>query len=800
MKTLHKTKTNNLAAFFIILLSTTLISIPRAASQQVPPASSGPKTSFQTGAPWSPGVNLPADIAMVYGLNTDGVQQWRQRGYTVWSMIGASWLGKDEDVVKNNPDIVQKMAGGVPFEMIQGRAWVVPVGPWREHIKGTISKLIEAGTGAILPEEPEFFVGNGYSEAFKKEWEKYYNEDWRAPNSSLTAQWKANKLKGALFTDFYREIFAYTKSLNPAALTLVPAHSNLNYAHWGIVAPQHAFLSLHETDGMIGQVWTGTAKGSHPVGGNSARAVFDYAYLEYNYFANLAEGTGKQMWLLTDPVEDEPGASWSNLRSWYEDTLTAALMQKSVDRYEIAPWPDRFLQTTGLYGGKDQPQIPQEYATELMTVWAAQRMMSPYGNINSHYGNIGFLTADSLMYQRGSGRDRFKGHIAPMLSLLRRGIHVDILSAERFLEKDYPPKDIRLIVASFDAWKPEKPEIVDAIAAWAGRGGILLFLGGSDDYDNIENAWWKTEKREVSKRETPADALLARLLFMPVDKTVFNSSDKLGANAITGGVITERRILKPAPGAPPQIAQFATISVTLPVTSYSVPGARVWMTTSTGKPVVWTYPAVPINPTSNYGYAGQLLYAGFPGEAVAQSPEVDKLFEAVIDAATESMNIKTFAQQDRISVLRRPFVITHAFSPGVKVSGGSYINILRPEDPATDTVTLDKGGNAVLLDLGLPGIKCRNDDAPCLLLAGGNVISETRDDKSYTLTLAGPENRFGVAWILLWKLIPASITATLPNGTKIDIKKPAYAWDATKYLLRVTIPLSPEGTAVKVLF
>ncbi|MFH1537513.1 MAG: hypothetical protein ABIH66_01045, partial [bacterium] len=161
-------------------------------------------------------------------------------------------------------------------------------------------------------------------------------------------------------------------------------------------------------------------------------------------------------------MEDAKGAPWEELRDWYEQTLVAALLQPGVNRYECIPWPRRVLIANTLYGGSE---IPQDYATELLTVWAAQREIPAGGEfIEPVNTEIGFLTSDTLMWQREIGLDRFHGFIAPMLAAVGSGVFARVLPAERFLEPDYPPGDIRLVVAGFDAWKPAKREIVEAIA------------------------------------------------------------------------------------------------------------------------------------------------------------------------------------------------------------------------------------------------------------------------------------------------------------------------------------------------
>src|SRR5207244_129754 len=52
------------------------------------------RTSFQTSQPWGPAGNLPADVAMVYGIGRnlpERIESWRERGYRIHLMTGVSW-------------------------------------------------------------------------------------------------------------------------------------------------------------------------------------------------------------------------------------------------------------------------------------------------------------------------------------------------------------------------------------------------------------------------------------------------------------------------------------------------------------------------------------------------------------------------------------------------------------------------------------------------------------------------------------------------------------------------------------
>ncbi len=81
------------------------IPFQEASGQQLPgvdggqrrPVDSGQsreRTSFQTRAPWNPMLQLPADVAMCYGVGPDlrpRIQQWKDRGLLVHVMTGVAW-------------------------------------------------------------------------------------------------------------------------------------------------------------------------------------------------------------------------------------------------------------------------------------------------------------------------------------------------------------------------------------------------------------------------------------------------------------------------------------------------------------------------------------------------------------------------------------------------------------------------------------------------------------------------------------------------------------------------------------
>jgi len=742
-----------------------------------------PRTSFQTSREWRPELHLPADIAIVYGTNPGLIESWKSRGFIPFAMFSASWLSKDAEIVKNNPGIVQMMAGGQPFEMIPGRAWVSPTKPWREYMKSLADAHIEAGARAILPEEPEYFASTGYEDAFKKEWREFYGQPWRGPYTTPASVWKANELKAHLFEEFYKDLCGHVKEKAPDVLCIVPMHSNLNYAQWGIVSPHHAISALKSVDGFVGQVWTGTARGMQKVGGSIESDVFSYSLLEYNYFENLTAGSGKSLILLTDPVDDREGDSWAKLRDWHEDTLVAALMQMRAAYYEVVPWPERVFLSKDKYGAAGGSAIPQEHASALMTMWSAQRAMPAGGRYAGGTTVIGALTADTLMWQKGAGSDRLAGHLAPMLSLARSGVNMKVIPAERMANPGYMPHGISLLIASFDAWKPQTPEIVDGIAAWVKKGGILFLMGGEDSFNNIEGAWWNVEGYD-----NPTDALLARLLPGGTPERRIAMSSAPGTDEKSA---SKEVLMSAAPQAPANIMYLGDLTAPAPAILYDAAkaGADVWMTVD-GEPVLWA---------AGSG-EGSLVYSGVPGEFVSEKQAGEDFLAAALDAALARKGKNSFITTDIHQASRGPFLIVHSLRGSHKLKG-SFIDAMKPYQPVVDETVVEEGGNAILLDvIDASADYCNLEASACVVFAGGNVSGARSTADSYEFLLSGPEGVYGVAWVMIASQTPPSRALyKLPAGeeTKIDLGK---GWHAHTGVQHLVAPLHPDGTLVRLEF
>src|SRR5687767_10184997 len=306
------------------------------------------KTSFQISEPWNEAYDVRSDVVMVYGINDAGgkfeerVKGWRDKGYNVQFMTGIAWgeykdyfLGQydgkphlDEGQVQRNGDTIWH-GRNVPY--------IVPSANFLTYLKTHVKRAIDAGVTAIYLEEPEFWARSGYSESFKKEWRRYYNEPWVAQHESPEATYLSSKLKYHLYYEALKDVFAYAKtysrSLGREVKCYVPTHSLLNYSAWGIISPEASLASIKDIDGYIAQVWTGTSREPVIYNGVEKERVFENAFLEYGSMVSMTAPSGKRMYFLTDPIEDR-ARTWDDYKKNYQATFTAKLLHPSVDHYE----------------------------------------------------------------------------------------------------------------------------------------------------------------------------------------------------------------------------------------------------------------------------------------------------------------------------------------------------------------------------------------------------------------------------------------------------------------------------------
>ena len=462
------------------------------------------RTSFQTGKAWSPLGNLRADVAMVYGLGNglaERVASWREHGYRVHLMTGVSW-GEYQDYLYgrydgvNHEDNAQTDRNGRKIGH-GGDVWYMcPAENYGTYLCVGVQRALDAGVEAVHLEEPEFWARAGYSEGFKREWLSFYHEPWQAPHESVDAQWRASKLKYFLYRRALQQVFAYVKAFNVRTgknvRCYVPTHSLLNYAHWCIVSPESSLARLDGCDGYIAQIWTGTARTPNHFRGVRKERTFETAFLEYGAMQNLVRATGRSVWYLNDPIEDDPRHDWTDYRGNWESTLVASLLQPDVWQYEVAPWPER------IFGGKyprngDRKAIPPDYASELQVVMQALTDMRQ-ADVQWDCGTqkIGVLVSDSLMFQREqpTPSDPNMAHFYGLaLPLLKRGVPVAPVQLENVTLPGFPDAQ-RVLLLSYQGQKPLTADVHPALADWVRKGGVLVMVDDDQDPYQRVREWW----------------------------------------------------------------------------------------------------------------------------------------------------------------------------------------------------------------------------------------------------------------------------------------------------------------------
>jgi hypothetical protein len=468
------------------------------------------RTSFQTSQRWSPQGNLRADVAMVYGIDnslSERIRSWRDRGYRVHLMTGVSW-GAYQDYLygrfdgTNHEDNAQTDRNGKKISHGGDVYYMCPAENFGEFLSTGVQRGLDAGVEAVHLEEPEFWARAGYSEGFKREWQSYYHEPWQPPHESVDGQWRASKLKYFLYRRALQQVFrhvqAYNQRTGHSVRCYVPTHSLINYAHWCIVSPQSSLAKLDGCDGYIAQVWTGTARTPNHFRGQRKERTFETAFLEYGAMQNLVRATGRRVWYLNDPVEDNPRHDWTDYRSNWESTLTASLLQPDVWRYEVAPWPERVF--AGRYPRNaprnERKGIPPDYAGELQVVMQALNDMNQR---ETHWDcgtrGIGVLVSDSMMFQREQptpsdpNMAQFYGLALP---LLKRGMPITPVQLENVTLPGFLDGQ-RLLLLTYQGQKPLTADVHTSLADWVRKGGVLMMVDDDKDPYNRVHEWWNDE-------------------------------------------------------------------------------------------------------------------------------------------------------------------------------------------------------------------------------------------------------------------------------------------------------------------
>ncbi len=477
------------------------------------------KTTFQTSREWKPSIDVRADAVMIYGVGgnpsdrsqkvsfEERVRSWKEKGYITHFMTGIAW-GEYQDYFtgawdgKRHLDEGQVQQNGDTIWHGHMVPYIVPSDNFLKYLKEKhIKRVIDAGIDVIFLEEPEFWARAGYSDAFKREWEKYYGFEWRPQHESPENTYLANKLKYHLYYHALNDVFTFAKEYGQTkgmdVKCYVPTHSLVNYSQWKIVSPEASLAALPCVDGYIAQVWTGTSRESNYFNGKAKERVFETAFLEYGSMESMTAPTGRKMFFLSDPIEDWP-RDWDDYKKNYEATFTAQLMYPAMANYEIMPWPERIYE--GLYRtsptSDKKERIPRHYSTQMQVMINTLNNMPVTQTEVSGSRGIGVLMANSLMFQRfpahaGYDDPQLSNFYGLALPLLKKGVPVEIVHLENVsLEKTLD--HFQVLLMSYSSMKPMDPAAHDYIVRWVIKGGMLVYCGKDEDAFQRVREWWNT--------------------------------------------------------------------------------------------------------------------------------------------------------------------------------------------------------------------------------------------------------------------------------------------------------------------
>lgn len=498
-----------------------------------------PKTLFQTNSSYDQRIAIPVDGVIVHqhGAPADRIAKILQ-SWSVQNFLPQRMFFADSDA--GNHYTQGRFDGQTHFEDIEldqngkrilcanVRPYMLPTKGWTDYLKTQVKYSIDAGAAAIYPEEPLAHNFTGYEQSFKKAFAEEYNTPWQPPHESPNAFYKTAQLKNKLYINLEQDLQKYTdqyaRQNNRPVDFLIPIHSMFSNLSASLIAPLGTSLDLKGHKGYIGQIWTGPVRWTIGQCSNKNITFFDSAYVNYDYFVNLVADSDLKLYLLADPVEDDPSYKWDQYDQWYKECLAAKLIFPLIDTYEIMPWPDRiFLPGHTIGGGTPGPA---RYRTILMSAITALQDV-PLGtrdDLTAGSKGIGMLIGDSAMWQNSNQpvQDPFMGLLIPPL---KQGIPISSVPIERSADKNYM-KNFRLLMLSYEAWKPHKEKYHNQLLAWVNNGGTLIVFDTKDTFDNIDMFW----KQQGFK--TPQAHLLSKFKINPESVTSCPYNKKTGKGQI----------------------------------------------------------------------------------------------------------------------------------------------------------------------------------------------------------------------------------------------------------------------------
>jgi hypothetical protein len=463
------------------------------------------KTTLQTNSDYDPRLAIAVDSVIVHRHGAEetilarAIGSWSERGYAVGRMFFADsdatneyWTGKWDGTP--HPDEVERDARGEAVLCSGIRPYMLPTAGWTRYLQEMSAASVRAGAEAIFPEEPLAHVYTGYEGKFRELWVARYGRPWQPESASPEARFLTAQLKNELYLELERALGRTVreearKAGRPVPF-IFPVHGLYSNIAAHLVAPLGTSLAIEEIDGYIGQVWTGPIRWAADNYDSPDKSFFASAFALYDSFAQLVRGSKRRMWLLTDPVEDDPNHAWGEFEQWYRHCVVAELLFPQTDAFEVMPWPDRIFLPGHATGGGTP--APERFRILTLSAVQIQQEVPPMGEWRGTDGDtptegVGVVMADTLLWHRHEP-PVLQDAYSLLMPLIQEGVPVGACLLERVHEPAYLAA-FKALVLSYEAIKPLDPAMHVALAKWVRAGGSLIVLGKGDNL-NEESLWW----------------------------------------------------------------------------------------------------------------------------------------------------------------------------------------------------------------------------------------------------------------------------------------------------------------------
>jgi len=694
-------------------------------------------TYYQTGSYYDVGTDCQTDAVKVCIFRTDDANKNMLKSFfqspspkpiladfAAAQDPGGVFIGND----MNHPAVIKKQDGSNwQFGLLPGLPYILPTKEWNDFIAQKLIVAIDEGAVEISIQELGVFGDSGYERAFRDEWQEFFGTEWSDklwsdPNLYFMGQ----DLRNYLATRQVEQIFAILKDYNPNVKRTFANHTPQSYFGFFNSVGNHDIMGLDIVDGVEGQSWSNTILLPFRYDGKTKQRPFAVAFSEYSYWSVLGrQFPDKKVAVITDPKGDGFDSNNANFNlkqceELYRHQIVSQLAFSDIYRYNTNVWPDRSLSRG--HSKHLTPVSDDDFNTVICNIISLQANMYKYKEpiiSESQPVKIGALLLDSMNYPAGGPNnqvtyDSFYGSFA---GLMYNGLMVESIPFGKKPSANEIFADYDLIIASYDLMKPQNSLINENLAKYTEDGGIVLFMSGIENYENLESAWWKK-----AGLNAPQDDLIARFGIhatqrktnLKTSKLFVSSDAKLAQNL---GEIS-------ASGA--DLIGYA-----------SVDGATPLFTTESGDVIMFE---------KSFG-KGCFYYLGVAPNFFGDTKKGDVLFNIVKEIISEHRSIALMSRGN-ISYRRGPLYGFSSLTNNNITSTGKFIDMFSPKLSVVSSLEIPEGKSILLLDVEEKFSKSE----PAVLFAQGNSPTIYETPEGIRIVTAGPFGTLG------------AIRAYLPNG------------------------------------